>query len=128
MDSGFLRDAWKQRCDAPILKPELQWEGDCIEAASAFEHNGKLYMFYAGSYNATPQQIGIAVSDDGISWKRMSDFPLLPNGPEGSWNAHESGHPGVFVDDDGKIYLFFQGTNDKGENLVSFKDDRSVGR
>ncbi len=115
IDSGFVRDAWTQRCDEPILKPELPWEGECIEAASVFQHHGKSYMFYAGSYNATPQQIGIAVSDDGIHWKRMSDSPLLPNGPVGAWNAHESGHPGVFVDDDGKIYLFYQGTHDKGE-------------
>jgi beta-1,2-mannobiose phosphorylase / 1,2-beta-oligomannan phosphorylase len=114
MDSGFGRNDWKQICQKPILKPELPWEGACIESASPFKHNGKFYMFYAGSYNATPQQIGIAVSEDGVNYKRMSEKPLLPNGTAGTWNAHESGHPGVFVDDDGKMYLFYQGTNDKG--------------
>jgi beta-1,2-mannobiose phosphorylase / 1,2-beta-oligomannan phosphorylase len=39
---------------------------------------------------------------------------LLPNGPPGSWNSSESGHPGVFNDADGKTYLFYQGNNDKG--------------
>ena len=34
---------------------------------------------------------------------------MFPHGPEGSWNAWESGHPGVFRDDDGQVYLFFQG-------------------
>lgn len=114
--SEFVKDSWQQICTAPILKPELGWEKTCIEAASVFKRKGKFYMFYAGAYNARPQQIGVARSDDGVKWDRMSAEPLLPNGPEGSWNAHESGHPGVFVDDDGKMYLFFQGTNNKGNS------------
>ena len=114
VDSDWGRDKWKQLCDKPILKPELVWEKDCIEAPSVFEHNGRLYMFYAGAYNNAPQQIGCAVSDDGVVWKRLSDLPLVPNGEEGEWNSSESGHPGVFVDNDGRMHLFFQGNNDNG--------------
>jgi len=55
------------------------------------------------------QAIWHATSDDGIHFKRWSDKPVLPHGTEGSWNAWESGHPGVFKDDDGQIYLFYQG-------------------
>ena len=32
--SDFGRDAWKQLWGAPILKPELPWERNCIEASS----------------------------------------------------------------------------------------------
>lgn len=78
-------------------------------------HGGRLWMFYAGGYNNEPQQIGVAVSDDGIRWTRVSDRPLVPNGPPGSWNSSESGHPGVFVDAGGATHLFFQGNNDKGK-------------
>ena len=76
----------------------------------------RLYMFYAGAYNNNPLQIGCAVSNDGIRWTRLSDSPLLPNGEPGAWNKSESGHPGVFVDDDGSMYLFFQGNNDMGKS------------
>ena len=31
------------------------------------------------------------------------------------WNSSESGHPGLFVDDDGETYMFFQGNNDHGK-------------
>jgi len=55
-----------------------------------------------------------AVSADGVSWTRLSREPLLPNGNADEWNAGESGHPGVFTDRDGQMYLFFQGNNDKG--------------
>ncbi|MBE0537468.1 MAG: family 43 glycosylhydrolase [Phycisphaerae bacterium] len=115
MDSDFGRDAWRQCCDGPILKPELPWEKNCIEAAAVVRRNDRLYMFYAGAYNNEPQQIGCAVSDDGIRWQRLSTRPLLPNGDPGTWNASESGHPGIFTDDDGKMYLFFQGNNDRGK-------------
>lgn len=115
LDSEFEREDWTQRCDAPILKPELGWEKQCIEGSAVCKHNGKLYMFYAGAYNNQPQQIGCAVSEDGLTWKRLFDQPILPNGKPGEWNASESGHPYAFTDDDGKQYLFFQGNNDNGK-------------
>ena len=45
----------------------------------------------------------------------MSDQPFLTNGAPGSWNSSESGHPGVFTDDNGRTYLFYQGNNDNGK-------------
>lgn len=118
---GFGRDAWRMLADRPLLKPELPWEQDCIEAPSVVVRRDTLFMFYAGAYNNAPQQIGCAKSKDGIHWERISRQPLLANGQPGEWNSSESGHPGAFVDDDGQTYLFFQGNNDKGRTwLLSF--------
>jgi len=114
--SGFRRESWKQLHTDSILEPELSWEKNCIEAPSICKHNDKLYMFYAGGYNNEPQQIGCAVSGDGVTWQRLSELPLLANGKANEWNSSESGHPGIFTDDDGKMYLFFQGNNDKGKS------------
>jgi predicted GH43/DUF377 family glycosyl hydrolase len=84
INSDFSRTQWTQlNPDAPILKPELPWEKKCIEAAAVCKHDGKLYMFYAGGYNNEPQQIGCAVSTDGVSWKRLFTEPILPNGKPG---------------------------------------------
>ncbi|MBI4978962.1 MAG: family 43 glycosylhydrolase [Spirochaetes bacterium] len=116
LNSGFGKTAWKQlNTDGPILRPELPWEGDCIEAPAVCRHDGRWFMWYGGSYNATPQQIGCAVSDDGIRWKRIGSEPWLRCGRPGEWNQHESGHPYVFVDTDGATHLFYQGTGDKGK-------------
>jgi beta-1,2-mannobiose phosphorylase / 1,2-beta-oligomannan phosphorylase len=116
LDSDFSRDQWTQRCDKPILHPELPWEKACIEAPALCEHNGTLYMFYAGGYNNEPQQVGCAVSNDGLTWTRLFDEPFLPNGKPGTWNASESGHPYLFTDEDGQMFLFFQGNNDHGKS------------
>ncbi|MFA6815688.1 MAG: family 43 glycosylhydrolase [Lentisphaeria bacterium] len=115
LNSDFSRNHWKQRCNAPILKPELPWEQACIEASALCEYNGKLYMFYGGAYNNSPQQIGCAVSTDGINWQRISDKPVLTNGKPGEWNSSESGHPFVLETSDNEYYLFYQGNNDNGK-------------
>jgi predicted GH43/DUF377 family glycosyl hydrolase len=116
LDSDFGRDQWTQHGEGPILKPELPWEKDCIEAAAVCKKDGRLFMFYAGAYNNQPQQIGCAVSDDGLEWRRIFTEPFIPNGEPGSWNSSESGHPYAFTDDDGRVYLFYQGNNDNGKS------------
>ena len=58
--------------------------------------------------------------------------PFLPNGPPGTWNSSESGHPFFFHDDDGNDYLFFQGNNHRGRTWylsmmpIEWKDDKPV--
>lgn len=111
---GFQREVWKMLGDAPLLRPELDWERNCIEAPATLVRAGNLYMFYAGGYNNEPQQIGCARSEDGVRWTRLFQKPLLANGGTGEWNSSESGHPGVLETSDGRTYLFYQGNNDRG--------------
>lgn len=124
------RDAWTQAFDGAILEPQLPWETKCIEATTVCQRGDWLFMFYAGGYNNDPQQIGVAQSSDGIHWTRLWSVPFIPNGSAGQWNSSESGHPGLFVDDDGRNYLFFQGNPDKGKTWflsfveIGWKDDK----
>ena len=114
-DSGFGRNAWHMLAQQSLLTPELQWEGECIEAPATLVHENQIYLFYGGSYNCTPQQIGCAVSRDGVFFERLSTQPFLPCGRPEAWNSSESGHPYVFQDEDGSIHLFYQGSADVGE-------------
>lgn len=108
--SDYGADKWTDlSVAAPLLKPDVPWEMNCIEAPTVIKRKGIWYMFYAGAYNHERQQIGLAWSADGINFKRFRDTPVLPHGSKGSWNEWESGHPGVFEDDDGEVYLFYQG-------------------
>ena len=114
--SGFGKNAWTQAADFSIQEPLLAWETRCIEAPTSVVKNDRLYLFYAGGYNCAPQQIGVAASDDGIHFTRLGDVPFVPTGPAGQWNASESGHPGLFVDDDGSTWLFYQGNASNGKD------------
>lgn len=116
LTSDYSRPQWRQECIGSILAPELDWEKDCIEAPTVIRRGETLFMFYAGAYNNEPQQIGVAVSRDGLIWKRVSEKPFLTNGAPESWNESESGHPGIFTDPrTGRTWLFYQGNNDKGK-------------
>jgi len=116
LDSGFGKNTWTMLAHHALIAPELKWEGECIEAPAAIVQEGRLYLFYGGSYNCTPQQIGCAVSDDGVFFERVSLDPVLPCGQPGAWNSSESGHPFVFRDKDGSVYLIYQGSADKGQS------------
>ena len=126
LGSTYQRGTWHDvSVKGPILAPTLPWEQLCTEAPTVLKHGDLFYMFYAGGYNNAPQQIGVATSRDGRSWKRMFDHPLLANGKPGTWNSSESGHPGVFTDEDGRTYLFYQGNNDQGHTwYMSMKEVR----
>lgn len=113
--TDFSRGEWRQVGDGPVLEPQYPWEETCTEGASVIGLGGRYYMFYAGAYNNRPQQVGVAVSDDGIHWTKMSNKPFLANGDPGSWNSSESGHPHIFKDTDGRTYLFYQGNDDNGK-------------
>ena len=109
--SDYGPDKWTlDSTDGPLMKPDYEWEGHCIEAPTVLKYKGVWYLFYAGAYNHERQQIGLATSTDGIHFSRIAPEGLVfPAGEEGTWNHGESGHPGLFRDRDGKIYLFFQG-------------------
>ena len=118
--SDYGPDKWTLlSMEGPFLKPDMDWEMSCIEAPTVIKHKGVWYMFYAGAYNHEKQQIGLATSTDGINFTRIApDGLLFTHGEEGTWNHGESGHPGVFQDEDGQVYLFFQGKDSPDGNYM----------
>lgn len=65
----------------PILSPNIdnQWESLVVCNPGAWYENGKFYLYYraAGNDEAHHIHIGLAVSDDGFHFKRVSDKPVL---------------------------------------------------
>ena len=76
------------------------------------------------------QQIGCAVTEDGIHFEKLDSVPFLANGEPGSWNAEESGHPFAFRDEDGTAWLFYQGFDGETWRItrrkLEFRDGRPV--
>ncbi len=113
--SDFSRGSWTLHPDI-VLEPTLDWEKTCIEAPAAITVGERVCMFYAGAYNCAPQWIGCAVSADGLHFDRLyTEEPYMKNGPAGSWNESESGHPYIYRAEDGQVWLYYQGSPDMGK-------------
>ncbi|MCW4353808.1 glycoside hydrolase family 68 protein [Hoyosella sp. YIM 151337] len=92
--------------DAPAWDDMATWTGSVIKAA-----NGTWHMFYTGisrAENGLIQRIGLATSDDLITWHRQGDTPLVE--ADARWYEKYDGtawfdeawrDPFVFADPDG---------------------------
>lgn len=108
--------AWTQLGSGELFGPELDWEHESTESPSLIQHEGRWYMFYGGGYWTRPQQIGCAVSVDGVRFVRLDERPLLPyqSGVDGA--PLERASPSVFRDPQGNDHLFVQESADRGRN------------
>jgi predicted GH43/DUF377 family glycosyl hydrolase len=65
----------------PILKPnpKNKWESVAVLNPGVVLKDGKVYMLYraVGEYDAYISRLGLAVSDDGFKFKRVSNKPLI---------------------------------------------------
>jgi len=86
------------------------------------EHNGKYYNFYNAA-NGHIEQTGVALSDNLLEWKRYENNPVIPNGPEGSFNEKFSSDSKIFWDKDHWISFFFGVGRGGAHVMVAFSRD-----
>lgn len=87
------------------------FDGYSVLSPEVVKKDGKFHMWYAGNGGIASNQIGYAVSDDGIQWRRVSEDPVLRVGPEGSWDEGETVSPAIIIDAQGTIHMWYQGSN-----------------
>ncbi len=106
----FTRDA-----SNPVFHPTGDWTVGRAIDAEAFVMGDRLLLYFATRDPLMKtQMVGVASSTNGLTWKLLANEHVLANGASGTWNSSESGHPGVFVDQSGQTWLFYQGNPDKG--------------
>jgi hypothetical protein len=59
---------------APVIEPDAPWEGTRTGSPSLFFDGGQAVLYYAGGDGAG---IGLAVSDDGLSWRKADVNPVF---------------------------------------------------
>ena len=82
--------------------------------------NGEYVMFYEGVDGAGYYSIGLALSDDGIRWRRDGDGePVFSHARKGSglWDAQAVGTPCVVPMQDGSFRMYYVGANEGGDQL-----------
>lgn len=85
----------------PVIPPEgTGWAEDFIAACSVVEREGRLHLYSGteGDAHASAAQlfvcvtsgryrVHLATSDDGTTFTRHGDHPVLDVGPAGSWDG-----------------------------------------
>ena len=101
---------WRRAKGEPVLSVHQQdcgaWEKDCIYQPWLVEHQGKFYNLYNAA-NGHVEQMGLALSDDLLTWRRYEHNPVIPNGPKGSYNEKFSSDGKIFRDGDHWVGFFF---------------------
>jgi len=117
---------WQREKDKPILsvhQPDCgSWEKDCIYQPWLVEHKGTYYNLYNAA-NGPIEQMGLALSDDLLEWKRHAHNPVIPIGPKGSYNQQFSSDGKVFWDTDHWVSFFFGVGRDGAHVMAAFSDD-----
>jgi len=93
---------------------------------SIIKVNGQYLMFYEAMNNDFYFSIGLAVSDDGINWRRdeageQPGGPVFNHSPKGSgrWDTRAAGTPWVVPMPDGSYRLYYVGCPEMGHDELS---------
>lgn len=107
---------------SPLAIESFAWADDRAWAAQCIERNGKFYWYVClHSKLSNTMAIGVAVSKSPTGpFKDALGKPLY----EGSWDYID---PTVFIDDDGRAFLYWGNSNlymaELNEDMVSFKGE-----
>lgn len=107
---------------SPLAIESFEWADDRAWAAQCIERNGKFYWYVClHSKLSNAMAIGVAVGDSPTGpFKDAIGRPLY----DGSWDYID---PTVFIDDDGRAYLYWGNPNiyfaELNEDMVSLKGE-----
>jgi predicted GH43/DUF377 family glycosyl hydrolase len=104
-----------QRNGAPVLArgPYGSWDERGVADPYVIRAGRGYYMFYLGMDRARRQRLGVAASDDGVSWYKLRGNPILELGEYGAFDANGLGEPAVWVSR-GYYWMLYTG-RDAGE-------------
>jgi len=98
--ASIAQTGWTRYENNPVLSPIMpsNWEDWGVYAPFVLKQGDTLKMWYTGVKSYGVQQIGYAVSTDGINWQRYQLNPVLRVGLPGSWDAEYVGYPRIIFD------------------------------
>ncbi len=77
--------------------PYGSWDESGIGDPYVIRAGRSYYMFYLGMDRARQQKLGVAQSDDGVSWHKLRSNPILEPGGYGAFDAKGLGEPAVWA-------------------------------
>lgn len=114
----------------PVLKPGAkgEWDAQQVLAPHVIHTQDGYVMYYSGTNISGIQQIGMANSNDGITWMKYNDpattaapyaesDPVFQPDEKGTWDASWVHQPRVFQTSNGWV-MFYRGTKDKNGSIM----------
>lgn len=88
-----------QRHGAPVIEPGSRgsWDERGVADPYVIRAGKAYYMFYLGADRARRQRLGVAMSDDGITWYKLRSNPILELGEYGAFDENGLGEPAVWI-------------------------------
>jgi len=101
------------------------FDDDGLSCRHVLKVNGQWLMFYEGASAGGYYNIGLALSDDGIKWRKdeageQLGGPVFRHAPKGSgrWDARTVGTPYVLPMLDGSYRMYYVGANETEHNSL----------
>ena len=115
------------RLSEPILSWENgnEWERSGLYKGCMIEADGKYYLFYNAKDSEKwkwHEQIGIAVSDDMLTWRRVSEKPIICNSENG-WDSYFCADPYVVKDGDIWVMYYYGYNGEHAQEGIAFSKD-----
>ena len=94
----------------PVLAtgPYGSWDERGVADPYVIRLEGRFYLFYLGMDRARRQRLGIAMSDDGLAWRKLRSNPVLELGDFGSFDENGLGEPAVWASN-GYYWMLYTG-------------------
>ncbi|MBI5281716.1 MAG: hypothetical protein HY858_08560 [Candidatus Solibacter usitatus] len=82
----------------PVLTtgPRGAWDERAVADPYLLQAGGKLFMYYLGEDRARRQRLGLAASNDGVTWTKLRSNPVLELGASGELDENGTGEPAVW--------------------------------
>ncbi len=125
---------WDDTPDQPVLSRGArdEWDDRHVQQPSvvrvpddhAGPFSGKYLMYYRGrNASLTMSGVGVALSDDGIDWRRADINPVLPYEELGPRRFIDFSEPDVHVIEDGSLRMWLTGTTQNESHIVHAVSD-----
>lgn len=110
---GLLRGQ-KEKLPAPVLPagPRGAWDERGVGDPYVITAAGKHYLYFLGQDRARRQRLGVAVSNDGLTWEKSLKNPILELGAPATFDENGLGEPAVWPQF-GKWWMLYTGRDKK---------------
>jgi predicted GH43/DUF377 family glycosyl hydrolase len=102
VEIGLARSAnghqWRKQ-GAPVLSagPRGGWDERGVADPYVIRIGRNYYMFYLGMDRARRQRLGVAMSDDGVTWSKLRRNPVMELGDYGAFDEIGLGEPAIWI-------------------------------